>query len=369
MVLPRRSLVLAVACLGLTAVVYSGALRNPFVYEDANNSLTVAPLAPTAALRQFVDLSTGAWNRFMVRQVVGLSYRWGNGAPWAYHLMNVVLHLLNGVLVYWLFTRMKVPAPLPLLSMYIFLLHALGSEAVLYAVEVAEVLATTWLLLACVALTYRTPWRGGIALLCYGGALLTKVSAVSGIGLLCMVYWDYAPRSRRWERWSLGLGSAGLALGFALVVLHRVAIDPAQQSTFSPLQFVAWQATALCRYVVLFLVPYGQSLDHDFEVVPYLWQLIALGTLLLGGLVWTFLWIAPRFHYTDRRMEYALWGVLWAAVDLVPRFLMRVTEAINEHQMYRPMIGWALTAAVCCSWCLPYLQPAGYADVSFLKES
>ena len=352
--MPRAAITLC-GLLLLTGLVYVRSLGATFVYEDwlvgFGNS------TPRSLLLGIVHLDAKSLAR------VGYAFcTWlGSGAVWPFHALNLTGHLLNGTLLYWLFQRMQIGRAIALTGVYIFLLHPLSSESVLYAENATEILSTMGVLLACVAALSSSRWRWlGIGLGCLA-AYAGKQSGITALPLVVLVAM-YKYRTRLSLMWALaGLGAVGVLVR---VAWHTgQAITPEVETAFSGGQFLSWQATAVWRYLLMVPTLVGQSVDHDFEVVAAPVQYLALAGIVTLAVGLTYLWLRRHALWADRRYDLLIFGLLWAGVDLTPRFLMRITEAINEHQMYRPMIGFSLAAAqglllLCPSLMDPFIPKA-----------
>jgi hypothetical protein len=55
------------------------------------------------------------------------------------------------------------------------------------------------------------------------------------------------------------------------------------------------------------------------------------------------------------RLKALAWGTVWVLIALAPRFVMRIPEVLNEHQMYLPMVGISFTLGA-------LLRPGQVAD-------
>ncbi len=165
-----------VALFGLTAAVYSVALATPFQFDDRGISGSLGGLRP----------------------VVKLTYAfcaWFGDGTFAFHLFNVIVHLVNVWLVLTLASlALRGSSRLgALVTATLFALHPVHTEAVTYISGRPSLLSTTFALLALLAHVYGTRTRhGGLvwgaAPLAFACAVLTKeTTLVLPLGLLL---WD-----------------------------------------------------------------------------------------------------------------------------------------------------------------------------------
>lgn len=124
---------------------------------------------------------------------------WGDW-PAGYHLTNLLLHALNGVMLFLLLRRMKIAAAWAAAA--VFAVHPVHVESVAWIIERKDVLSAAFYLGAFLLLTrYWEKERRrdyGLALLCFGAAMLSKSIAVSfpfAVGL--WLWWKEGKLTRK----------------------------------------------------------------------------------------------------------------------------------------------------------------------------
>ena len=168
------------------------------------------------------------------------------------------------------------------------------------------------------------------------------------LGLLSAWQWRES-----WSPWRTAAALMFVALPVGAAVWSVFHFDYLTVSELSPLDYAATQAAALWRLLAIVVVPIGQSVDHDYELLPFWLRYLALyGVVCLGCL-------AALGAATERLEGHAvrrLWnaapqwkapafGVLWLLIAVAPRFLIRQPELISEHQLLIPMVGISLALA------------------------
>ena len=116
---------------------------------------------------------------------------WGL-APAGYHVVNVLLHLLNSLLVWRLLLRLAVPGAW--VAAAVFAAHPLHVESVAWIIERKDVLSGLFYLTAVLVwlrfLEQPRPWRYGLALLLFAAGLLSKSIVVTlPLALLILQWW------------------------------------------------------------------------------------------------------------------------------------------------------------------------------------
>lgn len=342
----RVALALA-ALLVVSTLAYAPLRTASFVYEDVN--AVVAHPGVSGGQQIFVDRAR--WLSALSHRVV---WTLAGRAPLAHHVVNLALHQVNGLLVFAIASAFVGAWP-ALLTAALFLLHPLQTEAVAYVASRSELLAATCALLAYwlalkrpfVRRTYAVLTNAGVWL-CVLLAVSAKESAVVVVPLIAATAYF---RGERFSRWRL----AALIVPIALIAATVLRRDYLVVNDLGPIDFAATQAAALFRYLALALVPIGQSVDHDFDLVPWLLRYVALyaliaiacGAFLLGASI-----VDGDTHWRGRlwddspRLRVCAFGVAWVLIAFLPRLVMRIPEVLNEHQTYLPFVGVWLVAAV-----------------------
>ncbi len=288
---------------------------------------------------------------------------WGD-EPLSYHLVNLLIHLINSGLVFLVLSRLlsmagwirKNAYRAAVLGAAVFLIHPLQTESVSYIAGRSESLAALCALLAYAIFLYRKneriSWLEALGVLfLFGCAVLTKENAVSLAGILILtdVFWP-KPFSLAGLRnnWRLYLLMAPGAVAAVAWVFHILASAPSAgfaDARFKWYTYAFTEARAIFTYIRLAIFPVGQSLDHDFApsrtitdhgAIVYI---VILAVLLCAAIAWrrryplfcfgllSFLtWLAPTSSVipiddplVERRMYVPLTGLILMACDIAPR--------------------------------------------------
>ncbi len=164
-----------IAVVGL--IVYSNAFSLPFHYLDrivirdnaAAQSILTVPQALDAKPSALVPMLTYA-----------VTWALTGDASLPFHAVNIVLHVLNGVLVYLLCRRLlpeSVPQPVPMLAGLFLVLHPLATESVNYIVGRSVLLAAAFTLLSLLLYLRAVRPAQGIGYVFIGFSLLSMALA------------------------------------------------------------------------------------------------------------------------------------------------------------------------------------------------
>jgi tetratricopeptide (TPR) repeat protein len=370
---------LAVLVVGsiLTVFAYRPALTGGFVFDDRPN-IVVAPGIKWEALsiESLQGLRDGALlpRRWVANGTLAMNHLAGGLDPYGYHVVNIVIHLLVGLVltwVAWLYLRSvrtdgdsRTLGVAAALAAVLFLLHPLNSQAVAYVVQRMTSLAALFNLLALgLYWTGRArepgerawPWYVGVVAM-WALALGSKENSA----LLPLVVGTYEACFRRseWRSWWDDLGPQGrravvgaaavaalVGVGFLFAYAGGTPIRWTHQwatRDFNGIERVLTQLRVQILYLGLLLwpAPSRLNLDHHFEVS----RTILDPATALAALFWIVALIGVVSLAIRRpRFGFPLLAYLeWHLVEAGPVNL----ELVFEHRMYLPMAMLALLVAV-----------------------
>jgi tetratricopeptide (TPR) repeat protein len=186
-------------------VAYAPAFDNGFMrsWDDGvfvtGNRVLQAPGA-IGRIWTTLDLPQGYPNYPLVFTVLRLEYlSWGL-RPAGYHALNILLHALNGILLFRLLRSLGAGRGLALPVALLFVLHPMQVESVAWITELKNVLFTTFFFGAFLA--YRKFRREGSrpayasCVILFACALLSKTTAVTLVASLFLADWLIDGRRR-----------------------------------------------------------------------------------------------------------------------------------------------------------------------------
>jgi hypothetical protein len=334
------------AVLLIAAVLYRPALHSPFIFDD-----THLPFDTTSAPRPLSVWLSGVRPVLMFSYWV--NYRLGGGDPFGYHLVNLLIHVANAVLVYFVILRVLSMAgwnrpratAFSAVGAVVFLVHPLQTDAVSYIAGRSESLASFFMLLAFVVFLYRREesitWLEAIAVMSlFGIAVATKenAAAVAGLPVLTDLFWQRQSSNRRlrtnWRLYSLMAPASVIALFLVFRLLAGANSAGFSLHNLTWKQYGFTEARALFRYVQMTILPVGQSIDHDFPISKTIWDYGAGWFLALWAVLLVFVILLRR------RLPLACFGLLMFLLLLAPTSsVVPVLDPLVERRMYLPLIG------------------------------
>lgn len=170
----------------LTGLLYWRSLYNDFVNLDDNEHVYKNPVIRSLAWDNIKEMFTGArmGNWIPLTQIsFALDYHFGGLEPFGYHLTNLLLHILNTLLVFWLFLLLSRNAVFAFLVGLMFSFHPLHVESVAWITERKDVLYAFFYLISMISWYFwRKKGKWGFLIITYLGfilALLSKSMAVT----------------------------------------------------------------------------------------------------------------------------------------------------------------------------------------------
>ena len=288
-----------------------------------------------------------------------LNYAAGRLDPRGYHAVNLTLHLIVSLLLWRLGARLLERAGAEsqrpaVLAAAIFAVHPLGSQAVSYVAQRAEVLASLFYvgatLLILDARDSRHPFRtlvaAGACALIGLGAKPMVVTLPFAVGI---VFLAFGPEGTPWSRRARVVAGTGIAtcLAFAFLTLRELASHTDAGFKIPGLTsatYLLTQARVVWSYLRLIVLPVGQNLDPDVALARTLdgpTLLAIAATLALIGAALAAIRLAPRLTpQAGIAARSAGFGLLWFFVLLAPTSsLVPVADVMAEHRMYLAMWG------------------------------
>lgn len=314
-----------------------------------------------------------------------LNYRLHGLAVTGFHLVNLILHLGNGLLVYWLVTLIlgtqhfsgapppaeadarRQPGLFPQFTALLFVVHPVQTQGVTYIVQRFTSLATLFYLGAMIAylLAARTSSRA-VRRACYSAALVAAVAAMWSkeiaftlpvMILLCDGLFLPGDGKRRLAR------MAPLFLTMVIIPLTLLrlsgtgdkksndlagSLNLANFDNISGWDYLVTQFRVIVTYIRLMLVPVRQNLDYDYPLFrSLLTPQPGASFLLLCALLLAACLLLRRSRMPhDATASWArmtAFGILWFFIALsVESSVIPISDLIFEHRLYLPSIGFII---------------------------
>ena len=356
----RPYAVAAGLCVAALAV-YANSLGGAFVFDDTvivqgNSSIQALDLAH---LREIFGghywkavESRGGLYRPVVMLSYAVNHALGGERPWGYHLVNVLIHAANGVLVFFLVDALLGRRLVSILAALLFVLHPIRTEGVASIVGRAESLSTLFVLAAW--LLYARGRAAALSVAAFVLAMLTKDSTFAFVLLLPLTDLLLGRLSPRGARAALlrylpyaAALAAVLALryrvlgGFAPLYVNPSS-NPLADAGAWPRFLTATHVFA--RYLWLLVFPLDLSADYSFNQIPVVTSVLSLRALVplavLAGTVAAIVLAARRAPFLS-----FCGAMFFATFLLTSNWLRPIGTIMAERLMYLPSLGFTCALA------------------------
>lgn len=270
-----------------------------------------------------------------------LDYTLWKANPAGYHFTNIVLHCLNGVLVYRLMLRLQGERLVAVITSALFLLHPVQVESVAWISERKGLLSMLFLLVSwefyC---RFSDGGRGRVAsyVVSLSAFVVSLMAKTAGVILpVALVLYDICFRNRRLKDSLLDkLPFVAASAFFSLIeVFSEKSLDATAMSGYhggSPLATFYTMLTVFVRYLKLLVWPTGLNIEHQPTIfrspeLPVIGAAVLLGLIAVGG------WL---LYKKDRRLGFWVmffWLCLLPVSQIVP-----LIQMMYEHYLYVPII-------------------------------
>ena len=289
----------------------------------------------------------------------------------AHHLVNLALHAVNVLLLFWLLQRATGAVGRSLFVAALFAVHPLNVETVAWVAERKSLLSMLYSLTTLAVYGWyvgRPNWKKYLAVVgTFALALMSKPMAVSlPLVLLLLDYWplkryEDLPFQRRWLR--LSAEKLPLLLMSAASSAVTVAAQRSAMVDASSLPVLLRVGNALVSYVAYIgktLWPVKLAIFYPHPQQSLLWSDVIAAAVILAAITVAVLY----FH----RSRYLLVGWFLFVITLVPVIgIVQVgRQAMADHYAYIPCIGlfiiitWGLSDLVTAT-AIPRIVPMAVA--------
>ena len=361
----------------ISFLCYSNTFDAPFIFDD-NTVIVENPLirdlryfADSSDVKGFEGISYDALKRRYVGYLsFALNYKAHGLAVGGYHVINLLIHVLNGILVYLFITlTFKTPflkgsrlkgssGPIALIAALLFVSHPVQTQAVTYIVQRLASMATMFYLLSLVLYIKArlSTGRKSAGFIFYG---LSLVSAILGMYTKAIVF--TLPAVILLYEFLFLSGSRRRRLLYLTPILLTMLIIPmslldmekplaemigdAEGATriqdISRIDYLLTEFRVFVTYLRLLVFPINQNLDYDYPLYrslldPQVFLSFMLGLSFFG----LGLYFLRRSSASDSALRISAFGIFWFFLALSVESSIIPLHVIYEHRLYLPSIGF-----------------------------
>lgn len=293
-----------------------------------------------------------------------LDYAIWNLKPFGYHLSNVILHAVNGILIFLLLRKIFADSALSFFSACLFLVHPINSETVNYVSNRTDLLMLLFFLAAFyLYILYRK--RGKTVFLLtsmvmYSFSILSKEMGLVLPFFLLAYDIVFAPpdasKNHKGQPKSLTVfsrkGKTFPLLGFIIILAGYIVLratlfnflevnlltEGAQAEPYS--QNIIFRllifAKVFLAYLKLFFWPVNLHMEYDPPYLEACWGFIGWITLIF------LLLSAMGLFYFGRKEKTITFGGSWFILGLLPvsGIVTPINNIVSEHYLYLSSAGF-----------------------------
>jgi tetratricopeptide (TPR) repeat protein len=352
--------------LGLTYYTYHGGLAGPFILDDIHNiePAQIDELSIESIKQVITHNSSGPLGRPISTLSFSLSGYFTGPSAEGFKYHNLMIHLLNGLLLFWLGGRILQniiksdnvkPWIIAGLAASIWLLHPLQISTVLYAVQRMAQLAATFTIISCLFYVIGRQsfnQKKSASLLClYLGLPASILCAIFSkengalIPFYLFIIEAFIFRfktTQRKEKINLGIVSGlfialPIILGGIYFILKFDSLTDYSRRPFTLSQRLLTEANVLIFYVKLILLPRlaDMGLFHDDFAIKS--GLDAATAASIGLLIAA---LAVAILKREKAPALSL-GITWFLVSHLLESTLLPLELVFEHRNYLALFGLA----------------------------
>ncbi len=360
----NRRLIILILIL-VTLFTYANTLKNDFVWDDVffivnNNYVKNLNSIP----QYFYSVKTYATilDYHIFRPLRTLSFAleyklWGLN-PFGFHLTNIILHLLNVLIVYFLISRLTSNRNLGFISALIFSLHPVQTEAVAWIKGRADLLFSSFFLLGFLAFLKKEEGQKRnsfpiLIYLCFFLALLSKIMAIT-FPLILIVYKISLGRAKFRDDDKFFFISLFL-ISMAFLSTRHLVIGRSTQTGY-PGGGAYYTFLTMLRvfpdYLRIIIYPLNLTADYSGIKISHS---IAEGKVLLSLLFYPAIILAFIFSWRKNRLIFFCLSFFF--ITLLPvSNIVPTMQFMAERFLYLPALGIFVIFAFLITKCAAFLS-------------
>jgi protein O-mannosyl-transferase len=380
--------------------VYSNTFHVPFHFDDPPN-ISENPLIqdtnllfhPSQYCSQVVPGSVRYIpcyvfkNRYLGYLSFAFNYQVNGLDVIGYHVVNILIHIFNGILIYALVLmsfKVYQSECLPeedrksahlvgLFSALLFIVHPVQTQAVTYIVQRFASLATLFYLLTIVCyikwrIAYQTvqqtitetktnKFSHFPSLFYYFISLISAVCAMKTkeiaftlpvvIGVYEFIFFRGKLKNR--FLYLIPFFSTILIIPLSLISTDRpigsligeIGEATRVQSNVSRVEYLLTELRVIVTYIRLLFFPVNQNLDYDYPIYnSVLNSEVFLSLLLIVSVITLGIYLLKQYGKNSPRIRLISFGIFWFFITLsVESSIIPIIDVIFEHRLYLPSVG------------------------------
>ena len=375
------------------SIAYSNTFNGSFCLDDlyviVNNRIThnlhyFTNISDARQFDEFFEYETFK-KRYIGYLTFALNYKLHGLDVTGYHIVNLLVHLSNASIIYFLLIAIfRSPllkqsslearsGQIALISSLLFVCHPIQTQAVTYIWQrVTSLAALFYLLSLFMYVKARLESKGlehslfpGKSLYFYSGSLVSAVLAMTTkeisftlpiiVGLCEIMFFN--GKFKRRLLYLIPFFCMILIIPLIIIdinkpigdILSDITETVRDDQTVSRGDYLLTQFRVLMTYIRLVFLPINQNLDYDFPLYGNFFNSeVFFSFLTLLILFSSAVYLFYRYRNTITHTRLISFGTFWFFVTLAPESsIIPIRDVINEHRMYLPSVGFFIALCVC----------------------
>jgi tetratricopeptide (TPR) repeat protein len=384
--------ILCIIVLGIAA--YSNTFKVPFQFDD-NAGIVKNPVIQYFGTdtglshEEISEITINFKNRFIGYFTFALNYRLHGLEVSGFHVVNITVHIINALLVYWLILlTLKTPffhttrqqrelamssgLLISFFSALLFISHPVQTQAVTYIIQRLTSLATMFYLLSLIMYikarlsvqkkvnSTKPSGKKGITktVSFYGVSLISAVLAMRTkeiaftlpVVLALYEFLFFKGKFSRRVVYLIPLFLTILIIPFSLIgidkpigdIISDVSEASRLQTAMSRFDYLLTEARVVVTYIRLLLFPVKQNLDYDYPIYHSFYNPQVFAAFLsLFFIACSGIYLCFRSQTKNPLFRLTAFGVFWFFITLsVESSFIPIVDVIFEHRLYLPSTGF-----------------------------
>ena len=308
--------------------------------------------------------------RPIVTTSLAIDYWLGGGLkPFWFHLSTFIWFIVLCFLIFLIYKNLiqqsinhKWSSFIAFVAVAWYALHPANAETINYIISRSDVLSTLCIVVSfCIFIHYKNLRRFYIYVIPAVIGVFAKETMIVLVPLLFFYIILFEKQLSlfdlfKWKNLNLILKVILVLLpvfiAIVLCQIYTLAASPASPTGLSNpfFKYVTTQSYVWVHYFVTFFFPFDLSADTDMAVIDPVDYRIVIGIIFIILLVYAI------FKTSRKKSTRPItFGLLWFSFSLMPTSLAPLAEVMNDHRMFFPFIGLALSAVYTLAlWIMKY---------------
>jgi tetratricopeptide (TPR) repeat protein len=302
-------------------------------------------------------------NRFLPYLSLAYNYKLGELETTGYHVFNILIHICNGLLVYWL-TQLLFSTPamkvhsglkstIALFTALLFISHPLATQSVTYITQRIAAMAALFYFFSMALYIKGRITENSSKYLFFAGAVVTAIMAFLSkensytlpfsILLVELIFFNTGKININLKSKTV-IFSMLFATGFIDFILQHFSTSvfktlkpdfTTDYKTISSVDYLLTQLSVIPKYIQLLILPINQNLDYDYPLANSFFEL----STIVGSLI--ILTLLALAIYLINKNRIVAFGILFFFLAVsIESSIIPIADLIFEHRTYLPSFGF-----------------------------